>query len=631
MAQKHGNIEQQNNHECQTGVTTPDISLGQMPSSSKTESTTPDTSLDHMPNSSKTESTSPDTSLDHMPHSSNKKLGLGKEQTRSVFTTRSVCTLRSVVTLYTFPGSGPLEKATYFAAAFGAFSALACTVAGYVWAGNTQDNTKEEALHQSACILNQLNFDEALAIAPWNFVSPQWIACIIFIVGFVVRKYLLPLITDAVYHDLTEMKKEKVSNYMLEIIGTTAGLLLCSLLGFWELLFEPEAYKPSAQQAYNIALGGNILMCCFITTYSLELAFDKNIRFGLALHHWTAMGLTLLALPALYKLGGDIYTVRAFFALSLYMSTEQNVFIEMLMYHRQIYWPRLYYLSAVYYTLTRLVITVLSLWTWRAMYDSVSTLPHQSGLVYTLWLVLIPANFVLNFTQAHTVMSLIGIARSVAKRAAACQPVPKKLSLVLPNNISLRSVKSNASAASSKACRDLEHTFHVIDFDDSGRITFNSWREHILGLEGDLVLPRSALNRSFDAMDKSQKGFVTFDEFEQFFEPFVIQSVDFERVMLAVVLKIAVESGAYGPVEAALRYEHSEVMSTIRQQYNEGKEHTMPAADADTTFQAALEKLGVQEKAGSLEDEILLQARELQDSFAKYCSDLCRVMPAMEP
>jgi len=594
MTEKHGNIKQQNDHDSHTGSTTPDTPLG------------------------------------HVPKSSSKKLGLGKEQTRSVFTMRSVHTLRSVRTLYTFPGSGPLEKATYFAAAIGAFSALACTVAGYVWAGRNHDNTKEEALHQSACILNQLNFDEALAIAPWNFVSPQWIACITFIVGFVVRKYLLPPITDAIYDDLTEMKKEKVSNYMLEILGTTAALLLCSLLGFWELLFEPEAYlHRSADQAYNLTLGGNILMCCFVTTYSLELAFDKHMRFGLALHHWTAIGLTLLALPALYKLNGDIYTVRAFFALSLYMSTEQNVFIEMLMYHRQIYWPRLYYFSAVFYTLTRLVITVLSLWTWRAMYDSIATLPHQSGLVYTLWLVLLPANFVLNFTQAHTVMSLMGIARSVAKRAAACQPVPKKISLVLPSNISLRSVKSNASAASSKACRDLGHTFHIIDFDDSGRITFDSWREHILGMEGDLVLPRSALNRSFDAMGTSQKGFVTCDEFEQFFEPFVVQSVDFERVMLAVILKIAIESRAYGPVEAALRYEHSEVMSTIRHQHNEGKDHTMPAAD--TMFQAAWERLGVQDKTGSLEDELLLQARELQDSFANYCSDLYRIMPAVGP
>jgi len=266
--------------------------------------------------------------------------------------------------------------------------------------------------------LNQLNFDEALAIAPWNLVSPPWIACVIFIVGLIVRKYLLPLITNAMYYDLTDMKKEKVSNYMLEILGTTAALLLLSLLGFWELLFEPEAYLDlSADQAYNLALGGNILICMFVTTYLLELACDKHMRFGLVLHHWTVLGLMVLTLPALYKLGGDIYTFRACFALSLYMSTEQNVFIGMLMYHRRLYWPRLYYLSAVCYTLSRLVVLVLSLWTWIAMYDSVATLPHHSGLVYSLWLVLLPVNLVLNFTQVHTVISLFGIARSVAKRA----------------------------------------------------------------------------------------------------------------------------------------------------------------------------------------------------------------------
>jgi len=260
MMQEHGNINQQNDHDCQTENATRDIPVGHVSS------------------------------------------------------LRSVLSLHSVSALDTFLPSGCLEKATLFTAAIGAFSALACTAAGYVWAGRDQDDRKEKTRHQSACILNQLNFDEALAIAPWNLVSPPWIACVIFIVGLIVRKYLLPLITNAMYYDLTDMKKEKVSNYMLEILGTTAALLLLSLLGFWELLFEPEAYLDlSADQAYNLALGGNILICMFVTTYLLELACDKHMRFGLVLHHWTVLGLMVLTLPALYKLGGDIYTFRACF------------------------------------------------------------------------------------------------------------------------------------------------------------------------------------------------------------------------------------------------------------------------------------------------------------------------------
>jgi len=571
-----------------------------------------------------------DTPKSRIPNGSSRRLPEGEEQTRSVRTFRSISTLRSLVSLHHVPGSGSLDKATFIAAAVGAFSALGCTIAGYVWAGLVQDSTEELLIHHSACILSELDFDEAIGISPWNFISPQWVFCIFFVGAFALRKYVLPLITDALYDDLTDMKKEKVSNYMLEIIGTTAALVLCSLLGFWKLLFQPETYSDlSPGQAYNLALGGNIMMCCFTTTYSLELAFDQHMRFGLALHHWTAIGLTLLATPALYNLRGDVYTVRAFFALSLYMSTEQNVFIEMLMYHRQIYWPRVYYASAVYYALTRLVVTVLSLWTWRKMYDSISTIPHHSGLVYSLWLIFLPANMVLNFTQAHTVASMLGIARSVAKKVAMDQPLPKKSSLVIPSNMSCASFKSNASIASAKACKDLGRTFHVIDFDDSGRMTLENWREHISGMEGELLLPRSAVNRSFDAIDTSQKGFVTYDEFEQFFQPFVIRHVDFERVMLAVILKVAIDSGAYGPVEQALRYEHSQVMSEIQHQYHQSIDHSMPGDD--TLFHTALERLCVKDEATSLEIDLSQQAHVLQASFAHYCSELYRIMPASGP
>jgi len=216
--------------------------------------------------------------------------------------------------LFSFVGQGSLENATFVAAKVSMALVVASAISGYVWARFFQNSETPKVTLHSACGLSQLGFNEGLGVAPWNFCGPQWIACIIFIGGFVLRKYLLPRITDGLYDDLTEAKKEKVSNYMLEILGTTAAFVLCSFLGFFELLFHPEKYShPSPDQTYNLGLGGNILMCCFVTTYSLELAFDTNMRIGLALHHWTAIGLTLWAMPALYNLNGDTMTVRAFF------------------------------------------------------------------------------------------------------------------------------------------------------------------------------------------------------------------------------------------------------------------------------------------------------------------------------
>lgn len=534
---------------------------------------------------------------------------------------QSSYTMRS---LFSFVGQGSLENATFIAAKLSVALVVASAISGYVWARFFQDSETPKVTLHSACGLSQLGFNEGLGVAPWNFCGPQWIACIIFIGGFVLRKYLLPRITDGLYDDLTEAKKEKVSNYMLEILGTTAAFVLCSFLGFFELLFHPEKYShPSPDQTYNLGLGGNILMCCFVTTYSLELAFDTNMRVGLALHHWTAIGLTLWAMPALYNLNGDTMTVRAFFALSLYMSTEQNVFIEMLMYHRRIYWPRMYYASAVYYALTRGIITVLSLWAWWEMYGSISKIQHKSGLVYSLWLVLLPANFVLNFTQVHTIQSLLGLARSVAKRVARDHSLPKQPSLTIPKKISVTSIKSAMSISSARPCKDLGHTFRVIDFDDTGRVTLESWREHILGIDDELVLPKSALNRIFDALDPSQKGFITFMEFEKFFGPYVIQGVDFDLVLLAIVLKSAVESGAYEPLEGALQYEHTEAVSKIRQQLNENNE--CMAGECD--MPAVLDKLQLKDNTVCLEDEYLQQAHILQATFASYCSDLYRIMP----
>jgi len=97
--------------------------------------------------------------------------------------------------------------------------------------------------------------------------------------------------------------------------------------------------------------------------------------------------------------------------------TEQNVFIEMLLYHRQVYWPRLYTLSAWYYLASRILITIIVLWTWWDWHDCVFLDGiHNSVFVYALFVFIPPVTIILNMTQMTTVVSLFGIAAKVRKK-----------------------------------------------------------------------------------------------------------------------------------------------------------------------------------------------------------------------
>merc|ERR1711904_723147 len=116
---------------------------------------------------------------------------------------------------------------------------------------------------------------------------------------------------------------------------------------------------------------GYVLYVRTVSMYQAELAFDREIRFGLVLHHWTAMLVSSWGILAVYLTGNNILLVRLLFAFSLYMSTEQNVFLEMLAYQRQIYWPRVYIFSAWFYLLTRIFVAILCMWAWWDTYDSV--------------------------------------------------------------------------------------------------------------------------------------------------------------------------------------------------------------------------------------------------------------------
>merc|ERR1711957_7892 len=232
------------------------------------------------------------------------------------------------------------------------------------------------------------------------------------------RRYILKSITHSLYGHLPEEKQVKVANYMLELLGTTFVLVIMSLKGFWGIVFAPSHYDPpTPSQAYDFGLGCNVMLATFISMYMLELAFDANMRFGLTLHHWVSILLTLWAIPTIYYNGDSVYTIRAMFVLSLYMSTEQNVFVEMLCYHLQMFsCPPLYFISAWYYALSRPLIMVASMWTWWDMRVVVIQKEHdQRAFVFALWLFIPAANLILNATQASTVVSLFGIAGVVSR------------------------------------------------------------------------------------------------------------------------------------------------------------------------------------------------------------------------
>ncbi|CAE8616864.1 unnamed protein product [Polarella glacialis] len=291
-------------------------------------------------------------------------------------------------------------------------------VAGVVIEKSGQVNQGPIPVFPTPCQLQQVGVVPSLATSPFELASPQWMFGVVLVGIFVLRKYVFDGLTRSFYSHLPKSKQAKVANYMLEMFGTTVVIAVCSWAGFWDMLFNPSKYTiPDPQQINRMMASLETLYVLFLSTYLMELAFDDEVRLGLALHHWTTIVLATWGMAAIYLAQYNTLTVRAFFAISLYMSTEQNVFVEMLLYHRKVYIPCLYYASAWYYVLSRAAIMVLSMWTWWDMRHAAWTENVQNSWVcYSLWLFIPFANMILNFTQYTTVQSLFGIAARVAQR-----------------------------------------------------------------------------------------------------------------------------------------------------------------------------------------------------------------------
>jgi len=377
-------------------------------------------------------------------------------------------------------------------------------------------NSASNGVHATTCALSSVGYDTAMFTKPWNIAGPSWLMAFTVVVAFVIRKYFFAWLAEKLYPSLPPFKIVKCGNYMLELLGTSIALGGTSYYGFWDLLFNPGNWDPTTpDQARDLVAGLNLMILCFIATYVLEMAFDTHMRLGLMLHHWVTIILALWGNLMIFYTDGNIHVFRAFFALSLYMSTEQNVFIEMLGYHWHVNYVWMYKFSAWYYTISRAAIVVASVWTWWDARWAVfgSDAPSNNMLVFGLWLFVLPANVILNATQFTTIQSLFGIAASVEKRQNARQT----------NNLS-RTAMLNV--------------FERIDADLGGTIDKAEWDRYISNLsstrsgpsriEIGIVFPQMVRELVFTEMESDYDGTITFEEFYSYMDQYVM---DIEQVV----------------------------------------------------------------------------------------------------
>ena len=205
---------------------------------------------------------------------------------------------------------------------------------------------------------------------------------------------------------------------MLELFGTTICLAWCANAGLFSLIFLPHNYDPpSAEQTQQFARGFNGMGSILICVYVIELASDAHMRASLALHHLTAISLVLWGAAVIYEVK-DVAMLRACFAVSLHMTTEQNVFLTMLAHrsNKNTKWPNVLYANAISYVATRVVITALCFWTWSDGVRVVWSGHPYSFYSYALSVFYPFASIILNVTQVQAIGAMFGIARKARKK-----------------------------------------------------------------------------------------------------------------------------------------------------------------------------------------------------------------------
>lgn len=414
--------------------------------------------------------------------------------------------------------SNPVNVATLV----GAMGIAAALVAGSVLS-SVEANAGTPHAHPTACMLEMagakehpddpallVSLSRPLLVEPWDAATNSWVPGMVLTTFVIFRRYILPVVVAKHYPGLPHDKQIKISNYMLEIVGTTFGLVVTSVTGYWTLLLMPSVYDDiTPQQGHNLAVGLQLLASTFVAMYGLEISYDLKMRMGLTLHHLVSMFLVLWALPVCHLVDNHVKFIRASFVLTLYMSTEQGVFVEMLLYHKRCYWAVAFTMNAWFYTVTRVAIAVASLWTWweakEVIFESGT---HNNPLVYGLWIFVPFANLILNTTQATTVQSLFGIAASVRRRKIQ-----------------------------SKIQENVVDAFIQMDFDQKGTLEKVDVENGIKGLGLEVVVPQWGFDVIFSAMDVQGSHMIGQTEFVDFFIPFMLPGVSFDLVLTALVLR----------------------------------------------------------------------------------------------
>jgi len=218
-------------------------------------------------------------------------------------------------------------------------------------------------------------------------------------------------------------------------------LVIPSMNKHWELVFYPEDFQHgeiSPSDSLQLARGLNCLPSIIVALYLTEmmvsqrgpsntasslnsgavfLQHNKNMNVPLLCHHWTTMLLFVWAYAGLNDIGNHPRSIPPFFLMTLYSSTEQGVFISMLLYRfNSRGFPRTVYFLAVFYVLTRIAISVGTILAWWAAKDSVFQEDNLHATAISIWLFFPIGNFVLNWTQYQSAVSQFGIAANMLKK-----------------------------------------------------------------------------------------------------------------------------------------------------------------------------------------------------------------------
>jgi len=372
----------------------------------------------------------------------------------------------------------------------------------------------------SMCQLEQAGAKPLLAANPWELETPQWVFGVVNFILLVLRKWVFPPVVEYMYPDLTDDKKDKLCNYMLEIIGTTVSFVMIFCVGTWELILNPSKFEDRTQvskdELYNLSVGVQLSFTIGLSMYAMEIAFDKNMRFELIVHHILGITLGLSCLVMFAVAGHDLMLARMFIATGFYLTTEQNVFVTMLMYYRKVYLGKVFVLSAWYYLLTRMGFSLVVLWAWWGARDAVfSVNRHNNVIVYSLWLLYPTCNLMFNATQLLTVKSLFGIAKKVKTLGAK------------------------------KSMGQIQEVFDAMDEDGSGVVSHRAFTMYLQKTMPKLGVPLVAFGWTFEAIDIARTGEVSSEQFRAHLEPMMREGrADVVAALKACVLKACIDKGA---------------------------------------------------------------------------------------